>query len=211
MYDGNGNEVADGTPVTLRRFDRGEGLFLPDVEVVTESGRATGIVRAERAGELEVTAVFANGLHSAPLNIGVEGGSGTAEVPAEPAADARVVARPPVDWAVLLLSLTAILMAGAVLVGADPAAAQAPSRLLRLFLMSLCLGLGGYLLVAAGGVTAAALASSRLWPSNLGATYQAPVFSFGFAMLVVVPAIIMDRRRGRASSVESLPSSEHGQ
>jgi len=190
IYDGNGHEVPDETPVTFRRFARSEGLFLPDIEVTTEDGHATASVRAERPGELEIAAVFANGLRSEAIVVTVEGGRAATAFPGDGAAVVPVaVARPEVDWGILLLSLGAILLAGAVAQGVDPGAARAPSRLVRLFLISLCWGLAGYLLVAAGGVRLDSLAGGRLWPRSWSPGYQAPLFSFVLALLAVVPSV----------------------
>jgi hypothetical protein len=184
--------------VTFRRFDKDEGLFLPDVEAATENGRATASVRAERSGELEITAAFANGVRSLPLVVRVEG-EGSAPLLASatvyPEPTAAMPARPPVDWGILVLSLTAILLPGAVLYGSVASAARVPKRGLRILLISVCWGLAGYLLVAAGGVSLADVGGAVLWPASWSQAYQAPLFSFVLAGLAVVSAVWNSRQK----------------
>jgi beta-N-acetylhexosaminidase len=192
VHDANGHIVPDGTQITFRRFARAEGLFLPDIEVETHDGRATVMTRLERPGELEISGVFANGLRTEPLVVTVEGRPGEALEPSGAAAMAPVtdVPRPPVDWSILILSLGAMLLAG--VIGTVPRAAAEPTRMLRTFLLSFSWGLGGYLLVAAGGLELEGLGLPSLWPDNWGVAYQAPVFSFALALMPIAPAAVSD-------------------
>lgn len=200
IRDANGNIVPDGTPITFRRYDQADDVFLADVPVETVGGRAMTEMRAERAGEIEVTAARDNVLLSAPLVVEIEGeGSPSGELPDGPLGAVGSLGRPhvPVDWGILLLSLSLILLAGVLVYGADPDAARSPSRLVRLFLLSLAWGLAGYLLVGAGGIQLSSLpGGANLWPASWNPAYQAPILAFFFALLPVIPTIWRAVRRG---------------
>jgi hypothetical protein len=65
-------------------------------------------------------------------------------------------------------------------------------------LLSLCWGLAGYLLVAAGGLHLSALpGGTPLWPTGWNVAYQAPLLSFALALVPVVWAL----RRARQGQV----------
>ncbi len=194
VRDRNGHAVPDGTRVRIRRYDRAEGVFLPDVDTTTERGRATAEMRADRAGVLEVTATFDNGLRSEPLSVTIEPG-GLFSMPAPDIGLMRP--RVPVDWQIFFLSLALMLVAGLVVFGAEVEVARTPGRMMRLVLLSLCWGLAGYLLVAAGGLHVAELGGVRLWPAGWNVAYQAPLLSFVLALLPVVWFVRSGRRRPR--------------
>ncbi|MFN2252283.1 MAG: glycoside hydrolase family 3 N-terminal domain-containing protein [Anaerolineae bacterium] len=196
IHDRNGNAAPDGTPVTFRRYDRAEDVFLPDVPAKTDLGRATGQMRAERGGELVITAVFENGLRSAPLELSIESAEvGSAAVlPLPEVMLPRGLERPqvPVDWGVFVLSLTLVLLAGVLFYGFESAAdtGEALVARMRVFLLILAWGLAGYLLVAAGGLELGALpGGSMLWPADWNVAYQAPLLAFAFALVPVVPSV----------------------
>jgi len=200
IRDANAHIVPDGTTIIFRRYDRADDVFLADVATETVDGRAMATLRAEREGEIDITAAYDADVLSDSLVVRIEGGNlglGTAldamgELPA-------VLVRPrvAVDWGILFLSLSLILLGGVLVYGADPEAVRSPTRLVRLFLLSLAWGLAGYLLVSAGGVQLNALpGGSNLWPTGWNAAYQAPILSFVFAMLPVVPTIARALRRG---------------
>jgi len=189
IRDANGNRIPDGTPVTFRGFDRSEQVFLRDATGTTVDGVATVVLVAERTGELEVTAVLENALASAPLVVAVDEGD-----------DGEVEGGPPrlplpgtpiqVDWTVLLFSLTLMLLVGVVVFGADFGADRTPSRRLRLFLLSLAWGMGGYLLTVVGGLRVGELpAGTVLWPTGWHPVYQAPLLSAVFALLPLGPSL----------------------
>jgi beta-N-acetylhexosaminidase len=196
VRDLNGNTAPDGTLVTFRRYDRAEDVFLPDVPAATVLGRATSTMRAERGGELVLTAVFENGLRSEPLVLDIEGAAASAagelvlpEVPFPAIVERSSV---PVDWGILTLSLTLILLAGVLFYGVEGGEGSGRSTVsrTRLFLLVMAWGLAGYLLVAAGGLQLAALpGGSRLWPRGWSPAYQAPLIAFVFALLPVVPSL----------------------
>jgi hypothetical protein len=155
---------------------------------------------------LAITAALENGLIGEELVLRIEGEAdpqdGTLQIPAVPLPAIVTRSNVPVDWGILLLSLGVMLLAGALVYGVDPDVARSPTRLLRLFLLSLAWGLAGYLLVAAGGLQIATLPSGRrLWPEQWNVAYQAPLVSFALAMLPIVAALARasaQRSRGHA-------------
>lgn len=193
IADRNGNPVSDGTRITFRRFVRSDNAFLQDVTVTVENGRAEASIRAEREGVLELSAVQDNLTLSEPLELSVEPASILAPVWSTGGID-----RPRyVDWGIFLLSMSLILLGGVLVYGVNPGAARAPTRLVRLFLLSLGWGLAGYLLVAAGGITLELLpGGARLWPAGWRKAYQAPVLSFICALLPVLPTLVRGWRPG---------------
>jgi beta-N-acetylhexosaminidase len=188
IYDQNGNLVPDGTRITLRRYLRSADVFLQDVPVTTLRGRAIASLRAEREGEVEITAVQGSQTLGDPLIVRIRPG---------PAFDAPELGLPlfgrglvPVDWGVLLLSLSLILLVGVLVYGIDPETVRSPSLLVRVFLLSLAWGLAGYLLVAAGGIRLEKLpGGARLWPAGWSPAYQAPLLSLFFAAIPVMPSL----------------------
>jgi beta-N-acetylhexosaminidase len=202
VHDANGHVVADGTLVTFRRYVPAEGLYLPDVAQPIQDGAATATLGAERAGELEITAHFAGGLRSDPLVLSVVGEvSATAEPDGTAARPSMAVQRPAVDWGILLFSLSLILLAGAVAQGVDTELGRAPARLVRVFLLSVTWGLGGYLLVATGGLQLETLGLAGAWPSRWNPAYQAPLLSVVLALLPVGPSVAQAARRRRRGPV----------
>ena len=193
IVDRNGNPVPDGTRITFRRFVRSDNAFLQDVTVAVEDGRAASSIRAEREGVLELSAVQDNMTLSEPLELSVEPASILAPVWSSGGID-----RPRyVYWGIFLLSMSLILLGGVLVYGVNPQAARAPTRLVRLFLLSLGWGLAGYLLVAAGGITLELLpGGARLWPAGWRKAYQAPVLSFICALLPVIPTLVRGWRPG---------------
>ncbi len=193
IVDRNGNPVADGTRVTFRRFVPADNAFLQDVTVSTADGRAEASIRAEREGLLEITLVQDNQPLSEVLQLSVAPPSILS-----PVWPGGGIDRPRyVDWGIFLLSLTLILLGGVLVYGVNPSAARAPTRLVRLFLLSLAWGLAGYLLVAAGGITLDALPGGRrLWPEGWRKAYQAPLLSFVCALLPMLPTLARGWRRG---------------
>ena len=186
VIDGNGNPAPDGTRVTFRRFDSGDGVFLPDVPSHTRDGRVTQSMRAERSGELTVNAVFDNGLRSDPLVVRIEGGGAAALLADVTSAGGFLEPRVRVDWGILLLSLTLILLATVIGHGLETDARVAGS--LRVTLLCLAWGLAGYLLVAAGGVPLGrGPGGLPLWPAGWPEAYLAPVLSFALALVPVLP------------------------
>lgn len=184
VYDANGHLAPDGTAVAFRTYVRAEDVYLRDVAAGTRDGIATAVLAVDRAGELEISAVFGNGLATAPLVVTVAG-----DPPLADAADAALAALPsplpaaPIDWSILLLSLTLVLLGAVVAYGADAASAALPSRMLRRSLLSIAWGLGGYLLVVVGGLRLDALSGGRLWPPSWNPAYQAPAASLALALL----------------------------
>jgi hypothetical protein len=57
-----------------------------------------------------------------------------------------------------------------------------------LFLISLCCGLVGYLLVAAGGLHLNSLGPWRVWPTGWSVAYPAPLMAFALALVPVLVA-----------------------
>lgn len=189
VVDANGHPAPDGTQVTFRRFDVTEGLFLADVVTSTSGGRVTEAMRAERPGELEINAVFENGLRSRPLSVQIEPADALVEglLPDVPLPGGLAHGGVRADWAILVLSLTLVLLAGVIVYGADAESAT-PEGQGRLVLMSLAWGLAGYLLVVAGGLGLGRLPGGlRLWPAGWPEAYLAPVLSFAFALLPALP------------------------
>jgi beta-N-acetylhexosaminidase len=185
VRDGNGHPVPDGTRVRFRRYDRADGVFLPDIDAVTEDGRASGAMRADRAAVLEVSAAFDNGLRSEPVVVRIDEAGPFAFM--QPPTFDLVRPRVAVDWGIFFLSLGLMLVAGVSVYAVDGAAARSPAHLVRLFLLSLCWGLAGYLLVAAGGRHLGALPGGlRLWPAGWSVAYQAPLLSLLLALLPVL-------------------------
>lgn len=201
IHDTNGNIIADGTGITFRRYDRVDDVYLADVTAHTLAGRAMVTLRAERPGEIEVTVARDNTLLSEPRVVRIVGDLGA--VGSTPPGDtdgpsALLRPRVAVDWGILFLSLSLVLLAGVLVYGADAEAARSPTRLVRLFLISVAWGLAGYLLVAAGGVQLGALPlGADLWPNGWNVAYQAPIASFVFGLLPVVPTLGRALRRGR--------------
>jgi beta-N-acetylhexosaminidase len=191
VEDANGHPVPDGTHVRIRRYDRADGVFLPDIDATTVDGRVTVDMRADRPGRLSVTAAFENGLSTRPLDLTIEP---PGLFPLQPP-DLFPRPRVAVDWGILFLSLAFMLLAGALVYATDAEAARTPGRLLRVLLLSLCWGLAGYLLVAAGGLHVSTLPFGVAgWPAGWNVAYQAPMLSFLLALLPVVWTI----RRSRA-------------
>jgi beta-N-acetylhexosaminidase len=191
VRDDNGHPVPDGTPVRIRRYDRAEGVFLPDVDAVTTDGRATVSMRLDRPGVLEISAAFENGLRGKMLAITVEE-AGLFFVRSPDFGPLRPGVA--VDWGIFVLSLGLMLLAGVIAYVVDGESARAPARLLRLFLISLCWGLVGYLMVAAGGLHINGLGPVRVWPSGWSVAYQAPLLAFALALVPVLAV----RRHWRA-------------
>jgi hypothetical protein len=192
VRDGKGHPVPDGTRVRLRRYDRADGVFMPDVDAVTVAGRASAEMRADRPGVLEVSAAFDNGLRGEPLALTIN----EAGLFSMPAPDIGLVRpRVAVDWGIFFLSLSLMLLAGVIVYAVDSEAARTPGRLLHLLLLSLCWGLSGYLLVAAGGLHVDVLGPLRLWPDGWSVAYQAPLASFFLALVPVSWALRRGQRR----------------
>ena len=191
ILDANGHKVPDDTFVTFRTYDRAEGVYLPDTVSMSNDGTATATLAAERTGLLEMTAELENGLSSTPLIITIgeavpEPGSGGLDP-----TPALALAPLAVDWGILLLCLTLMMIGGMIVFGADLGEARTPSRRVRLFLLSLAFGLAGYLLAVVGGLRLSALpGSARLWPSDWHPVYQAPVLSALFALFPIAPTVV---------------------
>lgn len=197
IRDTNGNVVPDGTPITFRRYHRADDVYLADELAGTVAGRAQIETRAEREGEIELTATGEGRPLGEALVIRVAGGPATGEGAAL-AGLPGALGRPTVavDWGILLLSLSLVVLAGVVVYGADAEAARSPVRLVRLFLLSLAWGLAGYLLVAAGGIQLGALpGGGSLWPESWNPAYQAPILSFVFALVPLIPSLWRATRR----------------
>ncbi len=189
ILDRNGNLVPDGTQVTFRRYVRSGDVFLQDVPATTLRGRAMASIRAEREGEVEITVVQNGQAMGEPLVVRIRPGIGLE--PPGPAITLFGRGMVPVDWGILMLSLSMILLAGVLVYGIDPETVRSPTLLVRMFLLSLAWGLAGYLLVAAGGIRLESLpAGARLWPAGWSPAYQAPVLSFACALVPVVPSIL---------------------
>lgn len=188
IVDANGRPVRDGTPVRFRQFHRVENVYLPDVPVSTLDGRATAEMRVDRLGELEIQAALDNGLVSTPLPVTISLFGQPSLGPGRPSVL--------VDWGILFLSLALMLLAGVFVYGVDNEAGRTPGRLVRLLLLSMAWGLVGYLLVAAGGMRLAVQpGAGGVWPEHWSLAYQAPLFSFVFASLPVVPTLVRAVRR----------------
>lgn len=195
IHDGNGHAVPDGTTVTVRGFDPAEDVYLRDVVGQTVDGRATVTMPADRQGDIEVTAVLENSLSSAPLVVHVSASVIDAAL-AVSGPEPLVISRLPADWSILLLSLTLILLAGVIVFGAG-AGPRVPSRVVRLFLLSLACGLAGYLLVLVGGLRMpeGLPGGVGLWPRRWNPAYQAPLVSFLLALLPLAPSAWRALRR----------------
>lgn len=201
IHDTNGNVIADGTRITFRRYDRVDDVYLADVTAHTLAGRALVTLRAERPGEIEVTVARDNTLLSEPRVVRIVGDpSAVGGTPPGETDGPSALLRPrvAVDWGILFLSLSLVLLAGVLVYGADAEAARSPTRLVRLFLISVAWGLAGYLLVAAGGIQLGALPlGADLWPAGWNVAYQAPIASFVFGLLPVIPTLGRAVRRSR--------------
>ncbi len=202
ILDSNGHRVPDDTQVTFRTYDRAEGVYLPDAVSTTDDGIATVTLASERTGMLEVTAELENGLKSAPLINAI--GDTSAYPPSAPEALMPALAPLLVDWGILLLCLTLMMIGGMIVFGADIGEARTPSRRLRLFLLSLAFGLAGYLLAVVGGLRLSQLPGNvRLWPAEWHPVYQAPVLSALFALIPIAPtlfrALLAAWRSGRTA------------
>ena len=196
IQDLNGHLVPDGTRVTFRRYVRSGDVFLQDVPATTLRGRALASVRAEREGEVEITVVQNGQALGEPLLVRIRPGI-TLDAPTT-ALPLFGPGRAPVDWGILLLSLSLILLAGVLVYGIDPETVRSPTLLVRLFLLSLAWGLAGYLLVAAGGIRLEKLPGDlSLWPEGWSPAYQAPVLSLGLALLPVLPSMLRAIRARR--------------
>ncbi|MEO8082377.1 MAG: glycoside hydrolase family 3 N-terminal domain-containing protein [Ardenticatenales bacterium] len=195
IHDANGHAVPDGTTVTVRGFDPAEDVYLRDVVGQTIDGRATVTMPADRQGDIEITAVLENSLSSAPLVVHVSASVFDA-APNVNGPEPLAITRLPADWSILLLSLTLILLAGVVVFGAG-VGPRVPSRVVRLFLLSLACGLAGYLLVLVGGlrVPEGLPDGAGLWPRSWNPAYQAPIVSFLLALLPLAPSAWRAARR----------------
>lgn len=190
ILDSNGHRVPDDTQVTFRTYDRAEGVYLPDTVATTDDGIATETLGAERIGLLEVTAELANGLKSGPLVITIDESDPDPPPPVAQAVDLTLVPLA-VDWGILMLCLTLMLIGGMIVFGADLGEARTPSRRVRLFLLSLAFGLAGYLLTVVGGLRLSALPGDvRFWPVEWHPVYQAPALSALFALFPIAPTVV---------------------
>ena len=182
IVDLNGNPVPDGTRIEFRRYLPASDVFLEPVVAETERGRAIALLSAERIGELRFEAWHAEvPLSEEALLLRVTEDPDSSEVRA-------MRRRLPVDWGILLLSLSLIVLAGVLIYGVEPRGMRSPTLLVRLTLTSLAWGLTGYLLVVAGGLRVAHLPFfSDKWPANWDSVYQAPIFSFLFSLIPVLP------------------------
>jgi beta-N-acetylhexosaminidase len=194
VYDANGHLAPDGTQAAFRTYVRAEDVFLRDVTVGTVDGIASAPIPTDRAGELEVSAVFPSGLATQPLVVTVAGepalagaaGAALAVIP-------RPIPAAPIDWSILLLTLTLVLLGAVLAYGAE--GAHGPSRMLRRALFSIAWGLGGYLLVVVGGLRLGQLSGDRLWAPGWNAAYQAPAAAFALALLPAAWAYARALRR----------------
>ena len=184
IVDLNGNPVPDGTRIEFRRYIPASDVFLEPVVAETERGRAIAQLSAERVGELRFEAWHADAhLSDEAFLLRVTEDPSSSEL--------RAIRRSlPVDWGILLLSLSMILLAGVLIYGIEPRTMRSPTLLVRLTLTSLAWGLTGYLLVVAGGLRVSNLPFlSDKWPSTWDSVYQAPIFSFLFSLIPVVPIL----------------------
>jgi beta-N-acetylhexosaminidase len=205
VRDVNGRAAPDGTHVTFQRYDRAEDVFLSNATAETIDGQATAIIRADRDGEIVITAVFENGLRSTPLPVVIRPrGLAARDVLGLPEAllpDALTRARVPVDWGIFMLSLTLILLVGVLCYSLESDGLRSGDHV-RMFLNILAWGLSGYLLVAAGGVRLGALPGGvPLWPRSWNPSYQAAVLSLMLALVPAAPNLlrVLKGRRGPRS------------
>jgi beta-N-acetylhexosaminidase len=201
IRDANGHPVPDGTVLNFRRFQRNEGVFLADVPALTAAGRAVAELQVEREGQLEIAVVHYDQVLGQALALTVEG-DGPSLPPLliqNPLLDRPTV---PADWGIFFLSLTLMVLAGVLVYGVDGEAGRSPARLLRLYLLGMAWGLAGYLLVVAGGLHLAAMpGGARLWPRHWNVVYQAPLVSFVFALIPILPSMVRSLRRDRAAGL----------
>lgn len=194
VLDGNGRPAPDGTTVTLRRYAGADGVFLPDVPAALRDGRLAEVIALERAGEMTITAVFENGLRSAPLDLRIEDRSAAADLLDGVSIPDQLIAPVRVGWSMLLLSLTLVALAGVIAYGLGTEGRSPPASG-RLALSCIAWGLAGYLLVAAGGIPLGRSPSSLpLWPSGWPDAYLAPVLSVVFALVPLLPTLAREIR-----------------
>lgn len=172
ILDHNGRPVPDFTPVNFTFFYRADANYLQPQSTQTRDGIAEVSVLVERPGRLEITALSGKAATTAPLILMVQGEgavTATATTPPTitptPSATLMPTATPmptptprpaPVeppagpDWMQLILSLGAMLVVSAFGLLGLRETSVATVGALRVVLLSLAIGLVGYLLYLAG-------------------------------------------------------------
>jgi beta-N-acetylhexosaminidase len=193
IVDHNGHPVVDGTQVVFKAAFPLDNTFAPDQIAATQQGVASRSIVLDRGGQMEIRAQVGDSLESeaTALSVGDAADRTNVRGSGSPAGvTGRLRPSGPVDWRTLMLSLTAIILAG-VLVYMVEGVERRPVRVVRLFLISMAWGLVGYVLVGTGYVRLDALV-----PGIDGTSvWQAPLASFAMALAPLVPAFYRSARR----------------
>ena len=168
ILDRNGHPVPDGTKVTLWLTDPTDSTYRNLKEIRTVGGVAQAKLLAERVGAVEISAEAGEAQTAESLALTIKGEeeppTTTPEPPTitptvEPTAtpvpptpvpesiEPEPPAPPPVGWGSLALSMLGMLFAGVFAMTVANAGDRAVGETMRLFLLCLAAGLGGYVVV----------------------------------------------------------------
>ncbi len=196
IVDYNGNPVPDGTPVTFRLFYPSESLELPRLQTGTRDGVAEAVVKLERPGELQISAMAEPAQQSNMLVVTVKGLVPTATPTVEPSptptpyppTPTPTVAvaidqqrpsppLPRVDGAAFVLAVLASVLAGGITYAVQVSNGLALHEVVNTVLWGVVVGMITYVLYALGWLP--------------GATYLQQVARPWGAAVVVLPTSLV--------------------
>lgn len=198
IVDYNGNPVPDGTSVTFRLFYPTESLELPRLQSETRGGIAEAVVKLERPGELQITAIAEPAQQSNTLVVTVRNLAPTAVPTVEPTptptssptptptpiavAEATGFQETPpslprVDGAAFLLAMLASILAGGITYAVQVGNGLALHEVVNTALWGVVAGMVTYVLYALGWLP--------------GATYLQQVARPWGAAIVVLPTSLI--------------------
>jgi beta-N-acetylhexosaminidase len=226
IVDRNGHPVPDGTPVVFSFFYPTDSLYLPPQGVTTRNGVAEVAFLVDRPGQLEIKAVSGQATSPAALTVIIQGEeepvTGTPPptatltptpiptptptplpltpiVVVTPSVESLPSSLPPlVDGSALLLSLGGMILVGGVNLLLRRAEGRPLTEEARLFLLSLILGLAGYLFFGLGWLRWRSFPGlGEHLSSSIPPRWDAPSISVLFALAPAISVLWRGRRKRR--------------
>lgn len=211
ILDRNGHPVPDGTKVTLWLTDPTDSTYRNLKEVRTVGGAAQTKLLAERVGAVEISAEAGEAQTAESLALTIKGEEGPPTATPEPptitptieptntpvpltpmpeSAEPPPPAPQPVGWGSLALSVLGMFFAGVLATTAANARDRVLSQTIRLFLLCLAAGLGGYVVVGLQWIQVEKLPGLSAFPPQ----WQTPMITTLLALAPLV-WVVWDRRQ----------------